>query len=338
MSNIVAERIEHLARLGQVLQKPETLDEAIAIGASSNVWFVEEFVRNAINMICHEMLNEEALTKWVAEYNITHRIDKTIGIIMAGNIPLVGFHDFLCGYVCGCKIKLKLSGKDDRLLPYILQLLSDIDDSLKDRVQIIEKLDGYDAVIATGSNNSNRYFEYYFRQYPKVLRRNRNSVAIISGDETAEDLTALADDVFMYFGFGCRNVSKIYVPVDYDITQLFPHFEKYKWFHHHNKYMNNYDYNRSILLLNSSPHLANEFVMLQEHNSLSSPIAMLHYERYKDEEQLKSIIKNEQPNIQSIVDGERGLKFGESQKPSLSDYADGVDIVKFILSLKTITQ
>ena len=337
MSKTVAERIGHLTKLGEELQKREVLEEAIAIGVSSNVWFVEEFVRSGIEALYHQMLNEEALIKWLSSYDIANGVNKTIGIIMAGNIPLVGFHDFLCGYVCGCKMKIKLSGKDDRLLPYLLKLLGDIDTSLKDSVQIIEKLEGFEAIIATGSNNSYRYFEYYFRQYPKVLRRNRNSVAIIRGDETIEELTRLADDVFMYFGFGCRNVSKIYVPEGYDITQLFPAFEKYKWFHHHNKYMNNYDYNRSILLLNNTPHLANEFIMLQDYSSLSSPIAMLYYQRYKDGEHQRELLKKEQPNIQCIVGGAEGLKFGESQKPTLNDYADGIDIVKFILSLKTTT-
>ena len=335
MNKTVAERIQYLIRLGVVLQTPEVMQKAINIAKSSNAWFVDDFVRTAIQAIYTQMLTEDALATWLSAYQIPDAgVEKTIGIITAGNIPLVGFHDFLCAYVCGCKIKLKLSSKDDQLLPYVIELLGQIDSTLKQEVQIIERLENFDAVIATGSNNSHRYFEYYFRQYPKVLRHNRNSVAILTGTETTGQLSALADDVFMYFGLGCRNVSKLYVPVGYELTWLFPAFEKYKWLHHHSRYMNNYDYHRSILLLNNTPHLANEFIMLQENKRLSSPIAMLYYEYYED----YGVPKSEYNKIQCIVGINEHITLGDSQKPTLSDYADGVDIVNFLLSLKTFSK
>jgi hypothetical protein len=292
------------------------------------------------------MLNREKLEPWLSCYQITEDDlhPKTIGIIMAGNLPLVGFHDFLCAYITGSGIKVKLSGKDEILFPYIYEKLLVIDPSLRERSAIIERLEGFDAVIATGSNNTNRYFEYYFRNYPKILRRNRSSIAILTGKETDEELFGLADDIFMYFGFGCRNVSKIYVPEDYDITVLFPYFEKYKWMHNHTKYMNNYDYNRTLLLMNRTQHLANEVIMIEENPAISSPVSVLYFERYENVKSLSASLLSNLDNIQCIVSNESVslndnsggiVKFGHTQVPELWDYADNVDTIDFIFSLKS---
>ena len=331
-------QIENLVELGKRLKTSEELEEIIKTAQYKNPWFVESFVQYAIDAVINKMLNEEKLNQWLNRYELK-KIDKTIGLIFAGNIPLVGLHDFLCCYVTGCNIKIKLSSKDDDLFWLILKILSEIDSAINSKVEITDKLHDFDAVIATGNNNSNRYFEFYFRNHPKILRKSRNSVAILHGNETAEDLQKLADDIFLYFGFGCRNVSKLYVPVGYQITQLFPVFEKkYKWLHEHNKFMNNYDYHRTILMLNKTSHRANEFLMLIENASIASSIATLNYEFWHDEKILATQLRKDAERIQCIASKEpahwdfpSSVYFGETQHPELWDYADGVDTMEFLL-------
>lgn len=333
-------RIENLAELGKRLKQSEQLQEVIDKAGRKNPWFVKVFVQQALDAVVTEMLNEEKLKEWLNHYELKE-VNKTIGLIFAGNIPLVGLHDFLCCYVVGCNINIKLSSKDDELFSFVLKTLAEIDPLVNTKVQLTETLKDFDAVIATGSNNTNRYFEYYFRGYPKILRRNRNSVAILNGEETGEDLEKLADDIFLYFGFGCRNVSKLYVPVGYNLTQLFPHFEKkYKWLHEHSKFMNNYDYHRTILMLNKTPHLANEFIMLVENTSIAASIATLNYEFWHDDRILNTFLKQDAERIQCVSSKEPdqwslpcSVYFGETQHPGLSDYADGVDTMEFLLNL-----
>ncbi len=342
MHQRIIQRIHHLVALADRLRDSELLEAVINRTATTNPFFTSDFTHAAIRAISEQMLDEGQLRSWLSGYELAEQ-DPTvrIGIIMAGNIPLVGFHDFLCAYVTGHAMQIKLSGKDDLLFPVVFDMLCKIDPALPARAQIVEKLHDYDAVIATGSNNSYRYFEYYFRDKPRILRKSRNSIAILTGRETDAELLALADDIFMYFGFGCRNVSKLYVPQDYDITQLFPHFDRYQWMFHHTKYMNNYDYNRTILLLNRTPHLANEIVMIQEQTAIASPVSMLYYERYGDTGRLKEEIGQHIGEIQCIVGSEEVgqmlnldmVPFGASQKPSLVDYADGVDILTFLKGL-----
>jgi len=342
MNEKLRQRINVLVKLGEALKKDEELDSVIAKAALYNPWFTSEFCRYAIDAIIGKMLNAEKLEQWLSRYEVGEASDgkvKTIGIIMAGNLPLVGFHDFLCVYISGCNAKIKLSGKDDVLFPYVYDKLCQIDPTVRDRSAIIERLEGFDAVIATGSNNTNRYFDYYFRDYPKILRRSRSSVAILNGTETDEELFGLADDIFMYFGFGCRNVSKLYVPEGYEITRLFPYFDRYKWMHGHTKYMNNYDYNRALLLMNRTAHLANEIIMLEENTGISSPVSVLYYEVYKNVKSIEEMIKYNIDSIQCIVSNESTVsetdmedivKFGHTQLPELWDYADNVDTMLFI--------
>ncbi len=334
--------IENLVELGKRLKASADLEQVIYTAERRNPWFTEPFVRAAINAIMGDMLDEKKLNEWIAGYPLK-QVNKTIGLIFAGNIPLVGFHDFLCCYVTGAKIKIKLSSKDDALFPFILSQLKEIDPELNSRVEVVETLTNFDAVIATGSNNTNRYFEYYFRNHPKILRKNRNSVAILTGNESLLQLEQLGHDVFMYFGFGCRNVSKLYVPAGYDLTQLFPPFEKnYKWLHAHNKFMNNYDYSRTILMLNRAPHLANEFVMLVENPSIPSSIATLNYEFYTNEAELTALLLQNTAMIQCVAAQQPEnwkipavVGLGQTQNPGLEDYADGIDTIKFILELNT---
>jgi hypothetical protein len=339
MDKQVQQRIANLVALGQSLKTSETLANKIQWAEARNPWFTAEFAQQAVTAIANEMLTEEKLNRWLSAYPV-RTIGKTVGLIFAGNVPLVGFHDFLCGYVAGCPVKIKLSSKDDDLFPTVLALLAEIDKWVKDKVELTNTLKDFDAVIATGSNNTNRYFEYYFRNYPKILRANRNSVAILTGNESKEELEKLADDIFLYFGFGCRNVSKLYVPVGYDLGSLFPAFEKYAWLHQHTKYMNNYDYHRTLLLMNKTPHLSDDKVMLVEDTRIASPIATLHYEYWHDEKVLASKLKHDTEKIQCVVSGTPGrwgavseAAFGNAQHPALNDYADGVDTIQFILSL-----
>lgn len=342
MHEKIKRRIGYLVALADKMQDSEILEAVIQRTASLHPFFTIDFIHTAISAIREQMLDEQKLTAWLSPYDLPDQDSTTrIGIIMAGNIPLVGFHDFLCVYLAGHPMQIKLSGKDDLLFPVVFDMLCKIDTALPARAQIVNKLQDYDAVIATGSSNSYRYFEYYFRDKPKILRKNRNSVAVLTGTETDGDLLALADDIFMYFGFGCRNVSKLYVPEGYDITRVFPHFDKYQWMFQHSKYMNNYDYNRTILLLNNTPHLANEIVMIQEQTAIASPVSMLYYERYTDPDRLREELALHIGEIQCVVGGDEVrqmlnldvVAFGASQKPSLVDYADGVDILTFLKGL-----
>ncbi len=332
-------RIENLVELGKRLKNTETLAEDIETAHNRNPWFTRQFIELSIGAIATEMLDEGKLKTWLAKYDL-HEVNKTIGLVFAGNIPLVGFHDFLCCYVAGCKMKIKLSSKDDTLFSSVMNILFEVDPAAKEQVEIVETLKDFDAVIATGSDNTNRHFEYYFRKYPKILRKNRNAIAILTGEETPEQLDLMADDIFLYFGFGCRNVSKLFVPVGYDVTALFLHFEKYKWLHQHGKYMNNYDYNRTLLLLNKTPHLSNDYIMLQESDTIPSPISTLYYQFWHDERVLNTLLKQNAEKIQCVVSAQpdrwditSSVTFGQSQHPELWDYADGVDTLQFLQTL-----
>jgi len=332
--------IDNLVELGKLLSNSEELKEKTAFAEHLNPWFVPHFVQASFDAITKEMLREDKLNEWLKKYEPCN-VNKTIGLIFAGNIPLVGFHDFLCCYVAGCSMKIKLSSKDDDLFRFVFESLCEIDSTLRNKVELVDTLKNFDAVIATGSDNTNRYFEYYFRNHPKILRKNRSSVAILTGEETEEDLEKLADDVFMYFGFGCRNVSKLFVPTGYDLTQLFPRFEKnYKWLHNHNKFMNNYDYNRTLLMLNKAPHLANEFLMLVENPTIASSVGTLNYSFWHDENILNSQLKQQADKIQCVVSKEpakwnlpSSVGFGQAQHPKLWDYADGADTLEFLFAM-----
>lgn len=344
MKTNLVDNIAKIVKLGELLQKDVRIFTAKERAGQKNPFFTPEFVHNAVNAISDRMLLKEKLEQWLLAYPALRSFstDKTVGIIMAGNLPLVGFHDLLCAYICGYNINIKLSSKDDILTATIIQLLQEIEGEAGQKITIVEKLENFDAVIATGSNNSYKYFEYYFRNRPNILRKNRTSIAILTGNETKEELLGLADDIFMYFGLGCRNVSKLYVPNGFDITTLFPYFDKYNWMHEHSKYMNNYDYHRAILLLNQTPHLADDKVMIQESKSLSSPLSMLYYEYYETLSTLQSELAVLKEEIQCVVcspDTEKTLgltgtvRFGKTQFPELNDYADGINTIQFLLSV-----
>lgn len=330
MSNL-QDKIHYLIQLGNyMLSDAPAWVEAKERAVQGNQWFTQDQIDLAATNIADCMLQQDLLEDWVSRYTLP-QAPVTIGITMAGNIPLVGFHDFLCGYLSGHHLRIKYSSKDQVLLPHLLQQLAVWDPAVTEQVQHADMLKGCDAYIATGSNNSARYFEQYFSKYPHIIRRNRTSVAVLDGSESDEELRLLAGDVFSFFGLGCRNVTQVALPRGYDISRLFRAFEPYSNMIHHHKYRNNYDYYLAIYLLNRVPYLSNESVLLVENEVPFSAVAVLHYRYYDDKEALVAALRDSE-DIQCIV-GKDLVPFGASQRPSLTDYADGVDVMQFCCSL-----
>lgn len=325
-------RIEILQTLKEYLTDNNHDWKTIKHRASiANGWFTPEFIDTAVENIVTSFLDEQKLQAWINHYHIDDNINpKNVGIVMAGNIPLVGFHDFLAVFIAGHKQTIKLSSKDDILIKHIVEKMFHWNSEANQHIVFATMLKGCDAYIATGSNNSARYFDYYFAKYPSIIRRNRTSTAILSGHETVAELEKLSDDIHTYFGLGCRNVTKIYVPENYDFVPLLQSFNSYKYFTDHNKYRNNYDYNLSLLILNNRFYMTNESIILVENPSLFSPIAQLNYEFYTDAEEVIKALRTS-ADVQCIAG--RDLPYGQSQSPSLLDYADGVDTMQFLLTL-----
>lgn len=325
------QRLELLERLGQYMQaNDEAWQEAKKRAVLVNAWFTEESVAIAEQNILQEMLQPGKLRPWLASYTLPAAAKK-VGIVMAGNIPLVGFHDFLCGFVSGHRLYLKLSSKDEVLLRHLVGMLTEWEPAVAQQVIFSDLLKDCDAYIATGSNNSARYFEQYFARFPHVIRRNRTSVALLDGTETDEELQLLADDVFLYYGLGCRNVTQLWVPEGYNFDRLLAVFGKYDALMLQHKYKNNYDYHLALYLLNRVPYLTNDSVLLVENALPFSAVSVLHYRFYKDKAELtgNEALRND---IQCIV-GHGQVPFGQSQSPGLGEYADGVDTMAFLCSL-----
>lgn len=301
-----------------------------------NSWFTDDNVLFALES-WSKILTKSNLNNWLSEYNITNSKSKTIAVIMAGNIPLVGFHDFLTVLVSGNAILVKQSSNDKHFLPLIAKYLEYIEPKFKGKITFTDqKLENFDAVIATGSNNTARYFDYYFGKHPHIIRQNRNAVAVLSGNESIEDLKDLGEDVFRYFGLGCRSVSKIFIPKGYNFDLFFNAIYKFKDLINYQKYDNNYTYNKAVYLMSLFKLLENGFLMLKEDPSYSSPIATLFYEYYDDFDELKTKLITEKDQIQVVVSNQGikdSVKFGETQHPQLSDYADDVDTLAFLISL-----
>jgi len=323
-------------KAGSAGERPEFL-HALSLAKESNPWFVEANIVHALGQ-WGRALTRDALGAWLSAYAMDRPgKPKTVGIIMAGNVPLVGFHDFLAVLLSGHRVLAKLSSQDRHLMPFLAQRLVQAEPALGGRIAFVEgKMQGFDAVIATGSNNTGRYFEYYFGQGPHIIRKNRNSVAILDGSEDQGELGALGDDIFRYFGLGCRNVSKLYVPRDYDFDVFFKGIFPYGEVVDHFKYANNYDYNRAIFLMNTEVFLDNGFLLLRENPAFASPISVLHYEFYDSIKTLREELKTAKGQLQCIVSGSDftgDVPFGRTQDPALWDYADGVDTLEFLLGL-----
>ncbi|CAL66444.1 acyl-CoA reductase [Christiangramia forsetii] len=312
------------------------MDQKIDAAIHYNGWFNRENIIFSLQQ-WGEALTPRNLKLWLGEYDLSQSGEKTVGIVMAGNIPLVGFHDFLSVLVSGHKVLVKLSGNDKQLLPVIASYLMILDSRYENRIKFTEdKLENFDAVIATGSNNTARYFEYYFKNKPSIIRKNRNSVAVINGNETKEELEKLGEDIFRYYGLGCRNVSKLFVPKDYDFDSFFKAMYKWNPLINQDKYANNYDYNKAVYLMSEFKLLDNGFLMLKEDESFGSPISTLFYEKYKNEEALNNILKENEEKIQCVVKNNAGKEevgFGQTQKPQLWDYADNIDTIDFLSKL-----
>jgi hypothetical protein len=329
----LAQRIDILEKLGNYLiEDSEKLKSFKRKAFEKNKWFTEEFVNLALQNISMQFLNRNKLESWVSYYHLDDNIKpKTIGIVMAGNIPLVGFHDFLCVFISGHKQSIKLSEKDNVLMVHIIEKLAEWNAEVANLVQVAGLLKNCDAYITTGSNNSSRYFKYYFGKYPSVIRGNKTSVAILTGKETSEQLASLADDIHIYFGLGCRNITMLYVPVDYDFIPLLNAFKKYGYFADHTKYKNNYDYNIALLIMNNKLYMTNESIILFENENIFSPVSQLHYNFYHDKDVTLNALR-ENKNIQCII-GNGAIAFGEAQQPGLFDYADEKDTMEFLLGL-----
>ena len=310
-------------------------EQLVLQAINENPWFTKEHVSQSLDALSN-YLNEEKLTHWANRYP-PNAHPKKVGIIMASNIPLVGFHDLLAVLVSNNIAIVKLSSSDSVLMKWVIQSLIEIDLEMNNRIFIADKLNDIDAVIATGSNNTARYFDYYFSKYPHIIRRNRNSVAVLDGSENKETLQKLAQDIFSYYGLGCRNVSKIYIPVGYNFDLFFQGIENYRDIILKHKYANNYDYHKSIFLVNQEVHLDNGFILLKESKNISSSIAVLNYDYYTKLDTLREELSLREKEIQCIVGNKKNIpeavNFGNSQYPELKDYADKVDTMLFLTSL-----
>ncbi len=334
-------RIETFAELGYILRASlsgentvysSVLTELISKQHVNNQWFTPSNVRMAVEAIAYQM-TEENLVKWTGSYPLLREKEAgiTIGIIMAGNIPLVGFHDFLSVLLTGNSLIARTSSRDSELIRFISDIICSIEPSFSNLISFTDgTLTDFDAVIATGSNNSSRYFEYYFGRYPHIIRKNRNSIAILDGSESESDLEKLGTDIFSYFGLGCRNVSKIFIPSGYNINSLEERWNRYSELIMHPKFANNYDYNKAVFLVNREPFTDFGYLLLKEDNRISSPVSVLYYEFYDSCESLKQRTVLPWQRIQCTV-GKNDVPFGAAQMPQLWDYADGIDTIDFIL-------
>jgi hypothetical protein len=338
---ILKNRIEAFTSLGEILRNSLETEShrysarilnLINTQHLKNPWFTPENVKMALKAIA-SVLTTDNLVKWTASYPVLNQTYNPInvGVIMAGNIPLVGFHDFLSVLISGNNLIAKTSLKDSDLIRFLGDLLCELNLEFAGKIKFTdEKLSGFDVIIATGSDNSSRYFDYYFGKYPNIIRRNRNSIAIISGNESASDLEELGTDVFTYFGLGCRNISKIYVPNGYDFSLMYESWIRYSGLLKHTKYANNYDFNKAVYIVNKEQFIDTGFLLLKESTLLSSPVAVLYFEYYNSSEKIERLSIDLKEKIQCIA-GKGFIPFGKAQSPALWDYADGIDTIEFLL-------
>ncbi len=330
------QRIDAFAKLGNYLvsDNPQ-LVQTIESAYRSNPWFTPANTRRALSAIALN-LSSEQLEAWLAAYAFDGDIDKTVGMVLAGNIPLVGFHDILCALAAGFNVQVKTATVDPALTPHLLAKLQEIEPHFALKIKVTDRLADFDLVIATGSDNSSRYFTYYFGHKPHIIRKNRNSVAILSGMENADEIRLLGNDIFDYFGLGCRSVSKLFVPEGYHPAEFFQALAPFAEVINHHKYANNYDYNKSIFLINGDQHFDNGFLLLKPDERIASPLGVLYLETYQSTEKLIGRLDELAPQLQCVVSREPlaistpVIAFGQSQQPALEDYADGVNTLGFL--------
>ncbi len=326
-------RLENIHSLRKYFQNlsDEELEEIKIHCRNENAWFTPESVQNSIDGIIH-MLHTSSIEKWMSTYKVpeTQTKPKTIGLILAGNLPMVGFHDLLCTYLSGHLALVKCSSQDTYLIKLIGKILNQHEPA---SIQFVERLSDFDAVIATGSDNSARYFNAYFGKYPHIIRKNRSSIAVLTGEETDQELINLGKDVFDYFGLGCRNVSKLLVPEGFDFIRLGDLWTSFHTVINHHKYANNYDYQKSIYLVNNEKHLDFGYLLLRKSPLLVSPISVLFYDHYTNASDVIEYLDNNQNKLQCIVGNNQTIAMGKTQQPELWDYADGIDTISFLLTL-----
>ncbi len=334
------QRIEAFAALGEyLLSGSQHLQQIIESTAYHNGWFTPGSVRKALEATAKN-LTADRLQRWLAPYPFDEETNRTVGLVLAGNIPLVGFHDVLCVLSAGFNARIKPSSNDQKLTAHLLDKLQEIAPYFMRKIVVDDRLENFDLVIATGSDNSARYFEYYFGNKPHIIRKNRNSAAVLTGKESKEDLQLLSNDIFDYFGLGCRNVSKIFIPKGYDISTFFDGMHAFSNIINHHKYANNYDYNKSIYLMNGDQHYDNGFLLVKHDPRTASPLAVLYYEEYDNTETLTDRLTALAPQLQCVVSHQTLsiltpiVAFGQSQQPALDDYADGVNTLAFLASHK----
>jgi len=333
-----SQRVEVLTCLGDIFRHVDENHPVLFKAHTENAWFTIPNQMRAIKQ-WSEVLEVNQIENWLKKYDLPNESsEKTVAIVMAGNIPLVGLHDLICVLAAGFKVLVKPSSDDAVLMEWVITCLKQKFASLDARIQVIKdkKLEGFDAVIATGSNNSFRYFEYYFKDKASLLRKNRNSIAILAGDESETELDLLADDILTYFGMGCRNVSKVLIPEGFDIKLLIHKLEKYNDYIHHHKFANNYTYHKAIFLMNFNEHLDAGFLIIKQDPKIAAPIGVLFYDFYKNMEEVESLILEKKDELQCIVSKlalKDAIPYGSSQKPSLETYADGEDTLMFLSKL-----
>lgn len=328
---MIEKRLNTLVELGKYMNADNReWQEVMSLASRSNAWFTEEHIGIAAKNIAEGYLQPEYLQEWLRGYDVRGVVPRTVGVVMAGNIPMVGFHDLLCGYVAGHRVMVKLSSKDEVLMRAIIGQIKMHD--AEATIEIAERLTGADAYIATGSNNTSRYFQEYFGKYPNIIRQNRTSVAVLTGDETDEELSALADDVYLYFGLGCRNVTQVAVPRGYNFERLLRAMDKYNRYADFHKYKNNYDYHLALYLLNRVPYMSNTSLLVVENELPFSAVSVLHY-KYYDGTAAEVIAQLQADNNVQAVVGNGGVPFGAAQRPSLGDYADGIDTMRFLVTI-----
>ncbi len=334
------ERIEVLTILSEHIKNDTNglLDAVSAQAIAENPWFTPDGIKHALESVTEAYLDKLVLDDAVSRYDIKDDASKKVGLVLAGNIPMVGIHDVICTFLAGHTSLIKYSSKDKVLIAYLISVLAKIDARTEERFVSVNRLKDMDAVIATGGSTAATHFDYYFSKYPHIIRKNRSSVAVLDGSESAEELKSLGEDIFMYFGLGCRNVSKLYVPRDYKFDFFFESIVDFGYVNDHNKYKNNYDYSNAIYLIGQHIYLTNNFLIVREDSALSARISCIHYEYYDDKENLTTQLKNMDEEIQCFVskDGVGDLPhtaFGDCQKPQFLDYADRVDTMSFLTSL-----
>ena len=327
-------RIQILGQLGEyLLQDGPIWQDCKEQAYSENPWFIPEFIEIASKQIAEKFLKPQLLTPWANSYAIQDQPtkSKTVGIVMAGNIPLVGFHDLLCGFISGKKLRVKTSTKDSVLVKHLVGKMQEWNRQIAHQIAFEENLKGCDAYIATGSNNSSRLFEFYFGKFPHIIRKNRTSVAVLDGTETQQELELLADDIQFYFGLGCRNITQVFVPKDYDFLPLLNALRKYDYFMDYHKYKHNFDYHLAILIMSNKYYMSNESLIMTENIAAFSPVSQVHYAYYSDIHLVLQELSTNQTTQCVVGHGQTG--FGKAQQPGLLDYADGIDTMHFLGSI-----